>query len=449
MNDVNVNTVQEKFARILIGLGKMEAFFTVSDALSRDGAEELTAQVMRLLDDQELMALLPHLTGEAELAQAVKFLAANAGVARFLADEQAQMIVKGMANDGLYQIAQKLASLPDDDPLIGRLVDDQTPFLATLQVLAAHPEMDAMLSAILRLLANDPASHVLPDDEDFARLVIDLAESQAALDPARRGQLYELVKGFAMEPESQDLARKILFTSRFPRVAARLADDDELIKVVRRMQDDEQHKKVAEMLKAGGDSAQVILSVAEDPEFAETITRMCEDKAHPNGFNELLKKLRNNDNQFFDQVKTLSDDEQLKGIHDALVQRPLNATTIANRLSDLGERLHNEGTDEEAITTYMLAIRLDPGLKKAYQGHAQACLAKGYYTQCVEDYKTLIKKDKLDTNAHLKLGQVDLLMGLLKEAEECFRKVLELSTDTEERQQADDGLADIARKENL
>jgi hypothetical protein len=40
-------------------------------------------------------------------------------------------------------------------------------------------------------------------------------------------------------------------------------------------------------------------------------------------------------------------------------------------------------------------------------------------------------------------------MGLLKEAEECFRKVLELSTDTDERQQADDGLVDIARKENL
>jgi hypothetical protein len=90
------------------------------------------------------------------LAQAVKFLAADAGVARFLADEQAQKIVKEMANDGLYQVAQKLASLPYDDPLIGRLVDDQTPFLATLQVLAAHPEMDALLSAVLRLLANDP-----------------------------------------------------------------------------------------------------------------------------------------------------------------------------------------------------------------------------------------------------------------------------------------------------
>jgi tetratricopeptide (TPR) repeat protein len=184
---------------------------------------------------------------------------------------------------------------------------------------------------------------------------------------------------------------------------------------------------------------------------------MRDDKEHPDGFNPLVKMLVTED-EFFQQIKRLSNDEILSGIHDALTDRPLNATILAERLCDLADKLVinvDPKTDpkdkvkekyEEIITTYQIAMRLDPGLKRAYHGYAEACLEMGYYAQCIEAYQTLLKKNSEATDVLLDLGFAYLRMNHLKEASECFRKVLDLSTDPIERRRANEGLNDIARR---
>jgi tetratricopeptide (TPR) repeat protein len=478
MDGADKNVMQEIFARVLKKLGEMGDFFTVAAELSKPGVaahnrlfswlltkpehaglkekygdEDFFRLISQLADldvehqkaghpaDSKPSAQVKRLLADdSDLAAAVRFLDANAGAARFLADENAQRVVSQLANNGLYRLTEKLAA---DSALSLRLADDSTPFFATLQVMAAHPEMDGLLAAVLRQLANDDEVHKLPDDEEFARLVVDLADSHAVNDPVRREQFIDLVRGFSAEAESLEMGRKILFTARFPQVASRLSQDEELTNVVRSMLDDEHHKKVAEMLKAGGDSAQVILSVAEDTEFAETIKRMCEDKAHPDGFNELVKKLCSHDDHFFEQIKRVSEDELFEEIHSTQPESPLTAEKLALRLNQLGKKLYNDQEYERAITNFKMAQMLDPTLRDAYLGHAQSCVAKGFYTMAVEDYATLFYKNSHDTAAHLGRGNVNISLALYDDAEADFHKVLDLSIDENERQQADDGLKQI------
>lgn len=238
----------------------------------------------------------------------------------------------------------------------------------------------------------------------------------------------------------QGTTESILFSDLFSSVAAKLANDDEMTKLVQRMQEDENHQNVARMLKTGGDSAEVILSVAEDPDYAETVKRMCEDKVHPDGFNDLVKQLRTNPEFFELSKQMLSSNEVIRDTQDLLSQRPLNSKAVSNQLCILGDKFRFQDENNEAILTYKMAISLDPNSRQAYLGHAQASLAKSDYTQSVEDYKTLISMNDQDTEAYLEMGKVYLLMN--KEANECFRKVLEMSTDEEERKQAEAGLSD-------
>ena len=175
---------------------------------------------------------------------------------------------------------------------------------------------------------------------------------------------------------------------------------------------------------------------------------MCEDKAHPDGFNELVKKLRSNDDHFFEQIKRLSEDELIREIHTALPDGTLTAERLALRLNELGKKLHDDQKYDRAITSFKMALMLDPLLRDAYLGHAEACIAKGFHTMAVEDYYTLIAKNDHDTTAYLRRGYTYLALAMYDEAEADFRKVLNLSLDDAERTQADDGLARIARAQH-
>lgn len=495
MKAADRNILQEIFARILKKLGEMGDFFTVASELSKPGTAahnrllsllltrpehanlkarygdedffhlitklanldqehkiaglpddtKPSSQVKPLLEDKGLLALVSILAKEGDLSTAVKFLQANPSVTHLLADNSAQQLVVKMTNDGLYHVTEKLAT---DATMVGRLADDTTPFFVTLQVLAKHPEMDGLLAEILRLLANDPDVHALPEDEDFARLVVDLAGSQAVKDISRRGQFFDLVRGFSVEEESQKLAYKILFTARFPQVAFELARNEKLTDIVRLMLTDEHFKKVAEML-AAADSSRLLIDVAEKPDFAETVRRMQEDEIHPDGFNDLVKKLRTNDDHLYEQVKRLSEDRLFREIHASLPDGPLTAEKLALLLNELGNRLHEDREYDRAITSFKLAQTLDPLLRDAYLGHADACNAKGFHTMAVEDLSTLIAKNDRDTAAYLGRGRTYLTLAMYDEAQVDFLKVLDLSIDDDERNLAEEGLSAINKRKKM
>jgi tetratricopeptide (TPR) repeat protein len=300
-------------------------------------------------------------------------------------------------------------------------------------------------------LADERAAHLVaglaqrPNIQNLMQRILGDVEGEGLASKLNDGAFYDLVKAFGSDPGSEALARQIIGTVGFPEVAAELSQDAGLTNLVKLMQSDEKFIPVARMLKAGGTSAQAILAVANKPEVEATVTRMCADEHDQAGFNNLVKKLRE-DPGFIGLCTLLKEDPLLTSLFNELREKKLTAKNAARWLTSYGESLHAQHQEHEAIEAYHMAMLLDPNWAGAIRGHAHACQAIGNFTRVIEDYQSLIARDSQDTASYLKLGQVYLSRNMLEEARENFHKVLDISTDPEERRQANEGFAEIGRR---
>jgi tetratricopeptide (TPR) repeat protein len=436
--------------------------------------KDLAARLVLETEGDDFPDQVRQIAAGGELAQALRILSAHPELAQRLSAEQpqfqtlalklvaddAQPIVNKMAQDALYGLVEKLAVC---DRLVERLVDDESTFFSSVDALAKSAEMDSFRDQMLvnlltildnqarRWLSDERAAHLIadlaerPNVQNLAQRILGDAEGEGLATKLNQGAFYDLVKAFGADPGSEALARQIIGTVGFPEVAAELSQDAGLTNLVKLMQTDEKFIPVARMLRSGGTSAQAILAVANKPEVESTVSRMCAAEHDQSGFNDLVKKLREEET-FLGLCNQLKEDELLAGLNNDVREGKLTAKNMARRLTAYGDRLHAQHQEHEAIEAYHMAMLLDSNFTGAIRGHAQACHAIGNSTRVIEDYQTLIARDNQDTASYLKLGQVYLSRNMIEEAKENFHKVIDISTDPEELRQATDGFAEIGRR---
>ena len=97
--------------------------------------------------------------------------------------------------------------------------------------------------------------------------------------------------------------------------------------------------------------------------------------------------------------------------------------------NNLGTALYAEEKNEEAISNYKKAIKLNPMHVKAHYNLGIALFAKKKYEEAISHYKMAIKLNPNFTNAHYNLGIVLAQRGEMKEAVHHFRKTVRLRPD--------------------
>lgn len=300
-------------------------------------------------------------------------------------------------------------------------------FIPLLLNLANNPALETNLRQMIQSgVQRQPVSVVksalagedleFEDDPFFRQLISRLNEDR----------FYELVSQLSQSSQKRELAYQIFADPELPELAARLSQDEKLIEVVSLILQDETRQRAAELLFQDGDHVQAMLAVAENPDYAATVNHMLADEREHTGFNQLVSQLRK-DAGFFRDIVERQRDPLLDGIRTALSGRPLTPEAIAEKLSELGDHLQANNWTDDAISAFNLSLRLDPSLRPAYFGRAQANLSKNMIPQAIQDYKILISLNEKDPAAYLALGRVYLDLNMLDEAIDLFDRSRKLT----------------------
>ena len=97
--------------------------------------------------------------------------------------------------------------------------------------------------------------------------------------------------------------------------------------------------------------------------------------------------------------------------------------------NNLGLGLYDEGKNEEAISNYMMAIKLNPMHAIAHYNLGIALYAQGNNVEAISNYKIAIKLKPNFAYAHYNLGLVLLETGKAMEAVHHFRRTIMLRPD--------------------
>jgi tetratricopeptide (TPR) repeat protein len=111
----------------------------------------------------------------------------------------------------------------------------------------------------------------------------------------------------------------------------------------------------------------------------------------------------------------------------------------AKALVDKGKELYKNDQDEQAVQAFQEAIRLQPDLAEAHLrlGMANAALdkkteAEESYKKAVELYKKVTQGDSKDADAFFNLGEAHSLLHHDEEAARAYRQATRLRSDDEE-----------------
>tara|TARA_Y100000588_G_C14223038_1_gene911899 strand:- start:493 stop:2145 length:1653 start_codon:yes stop_codon:yes gene_type:complete len=102
---------------------------------------------------------------------------------------------------------------------------------------------------------------------------------------------------------------------------------------------------------------------------------------------------------------------------------------FAGIYNNLGIALYAKGENEEAISHYKMAIKVNPFHTKAYYNLGIAFFAKKKNEEAISYYKMAIKLSPNFTNAHYNLGLALVQKGQMKEAVHHFRETLRVKPD--------------------
>ena len=97
--------------------------------------------------------------------------------------------------------------------------------------------------------------------------------------------------------------------------------------------------------------------------------------------------------------------------------------------NNLGQALYEEGKKEEAISNYLMAIKLNPMHVKAYYNLGIALYAKGKSLEAISNYNIAIKLKPDFAYAHYNLGLALVQQGRVKEAVDHFKETVRLRPD--------------------